>query len=256
MVLWNSYVIPQSHPVLDMLHMILNFSNIKLVVEKRFLCIMPTGCKESCGNLNSNQYSRGYIIDYLNMKFQAYSDTAVIYYFFDSSERKTLKTSNFLRCILHQAIKMESLLPDSQRILESLFKDQIYQSEPTTSELEQIFFHFYGKFKSAFLLIDGLDEANDVEQRNVKSFLKTVQKMDGARIFTTTHAAMDMSKVFTRGLALQIKPKDLEDDIETFIQSQIDKYSQGELCDCSPSMLDIIKRKLVSDAQGMLVASL
>jgi len=236
-----------------MLHMILTFFDIKLVVEKPFFCMTSTIYS---GNFHSNQYSRGYIIDYLSKRFSAHSETVVIYYFFDSSEKKTLKASNFLRCILHQAIRLESLLPDSQRILESLFKDQIDQSDPTTSELEHIFFHFYGKFKSAFLLIDGLDEASDIEQRNVKSFLKTVQKMDGARVLTTTHAAMDMSKVFTRGLALQIKPKDLEDDIATFIQSQIDKYSQGELCDCSPAVLDIIKRKLVSDAQGMSVASL
>lgn len=236
--------------------MILTFSDIKLAVEKQFFCMIPTGCKGSCSTLHSKQNSRGYIIDYLNKRFSAHSETAVIYYFFDSSEKKTLKASNFLRCILHQAIRLEFLLPDSLRSLESLFKDQIDQSEPTTSELEQIFFHFYGKFKSAFLLIDGLDEANDIEQRNVKSFLKTLQKMDGARVLAITHAAMDMSKVFTCGLTFQIKPNDLENDIATFIQSQIVKYSQGELYDCSPSVLDIIKRKLVSDAQGMSVASL
>jgi hypothetical protein len=231
-----------------MLHMILTFSDIKLVVEKPFFCMIPT---VHSYKFHSNQYFRGYIIDYLSKTFSAHSETVVIYYFFDSSEKKTLRASNFLRCILHQAIRLESLLPESQRILESLFKNQIDQSEPTTSELEQVFFRFYGKFKSAFLLIDGLDEASDIEQRNVKSFLKTVQKMDGARVLATTHAAMDMSMVFTRGLALQIKSKDLEDDIATFVQSQIDKNSQGELCDCSPSVLDIIKRKLVSDAQGM-----
>lgn len=189
------------------------------------------------------------------MNLSVQNETVVIYYFFDSSEKKSLQTSTFLRCILHQAIRLETLLPDSQRRLESLFMERIGQSEPANSELEQLFCYFCGKIKSAFLLIDGLDEADEVEQRNVKSFLKEVQKINGARILAMTHAAVDMSKVFVHGSVLQIKPEDLKDDVEIFIQSQIDKYSQDELSDCSQSVLDIIKRKLVSDAEGMSVAS-
>ncbi|KAF2785963.1 hypothetical protein K505DRAFT_344213, partial [Melanomma pulvis-pyrius CBS 109.77] len=195
----------------------------------------------------------GYIVDHLRRSFSAQNETAVIFYFFDSSNKESLKASTFLRCILHQAIRLETLLPDSQRRLQSLFMDQISPLEPATDELEQLFLHFYGNFKSGFLLIDGLDEADEAEQRNVKSFLKEVQKMDSARILAITHAAMDMSKVFTRGLALQIRPEDLKDDIEVFVQSQIDKYAPGELSDCSPAVLDLIKQKLVSDAEGMFL---
>ncbi|KAF2803796.1 uncharacterized protein BDZ99DRAFT_163042 [Mytilinidion resinicola] len=195
----------------------------------------------------------GYIIDHLRMKFSAQNETVVIYYFFDSSEKKSLKASTFLRCTLHQMIKLEALVPELQRRLESLFIDRIDQSEPTTSELEQLFLHSCRKFKGCFLLIDGLDEADEIEQRNVKSFLKDVQRTHAARILATTHAAMDMSKVFTRGLALNIRPEDLKDDIEVFVQSQIDKYSQEKLSDCSPYALDIIKQKLIFDAEGMFL---
>ncbi|KAH8727331.1 hypothetical protein GQ44DRAFT_102688 [Phaeosphaeriaceae sp. PMI808] len=77
--------------------------------------------------------------------------------------------------------------------------------------------------------------------------------MAGARILATTHAAIDMSKVFTCDLALYIRPENLKDDIEVFVQSQIDKYSQEELSDCEPFVLDLIKQKLVSDAKGMFL---
>jgi len=128
--------------------------------------------------------------------------------------------------------------------------DQIDQPEPATSELEEIFLQTSGKLKNMFLLIDGLDEADDIEQRKVKLFLKEVQKMPCVRIFTTTHASMDMSKVFTC-VALHIQPQDLKDDIDVFVQSQIDKYSQEDMSDCEPYVLDLIKQKLVSDAEGM-----
>ena len=219
------------------------------------MCMKPTNPYRDHSNPHAEHSFRGYIIDYLKTTFSDSKKTVVIYYFFDSTYKKSLKTSTFLRCILHQAIRLESLAPDSQRRLESLFMDQIDQSEPAARELEQLFLHFYGKFKTAFLLIDGLDEADEIEQRNVKSFLKEVQKMDGARILAVTHAALDMSTVFARSWALHIQLEDLKGDIEMFVQSQIDRYSQEELSNCSPSELAIIKQKLVSDAEGMLVAN-
>jgi hypothetical protein len=152
---------------------------------------------------------------------------------------------------LHQIIKLEALLPNIQRRLESLFVDQIGESDPDTSELEQLCLQFYGKSKSCSLLIDGLDEADDIEQRKVRLFLKKVQRMAGVRILATTHAAMDMSKVFSCDLALCIRPEDLKHDIEVFVQSQISKYSLEELSDCEPFVLDLIRQKLVSDAEGM-----
>ncbi|KAF2190029.1 hypothetical protein K469DRAFT_22338 [Zopfia rhizophila CBS 207.26] len=194
-----------------------------------------------------------YVIDHLKTTFSARDDTAVIYYFFDSSNKKSLQTSTFLRCILHQAVRLESLLPDSQRRLESLFANQIDQAEPAVSELIKLFIHFNGKFKNAFLLIDGLDEADKSDQKNVKFFLKEVQKVDSARILAITHADMDMSKVLGRSRALHIRPEDLKDDIKMYIQWQIDEHSQEELSVCSASLLDKIKQALVSGAEGMLV---
>lgn len=133
--------------------------------------------------------------------------------------------------------------------------DQIDQAEPDTGELIKLFMHFYGEFKNAFLLIDGLDEANKSDQRNVKSFLKEVQKVNSARILAITHPDVDMSKVFSRSRTLQINPEDLKVDIEIFVQRQIDKHSQEGLSICSPSLLDKVKQALLSDAEGMLVKS-
>jgi len=157
----------------------------------------------------------------------------------------------FLRCILYQTINLETLSPDVQRRLELLFDCPVDQLEPSISELEQLYLHSCRKFKRAFFLIDGLDEVDEVEQRNIKFFLKEIQKVDGARILAFTHAAMDMSKVLIRCSQLHITAEDLKDDVETFIESQISKYSQGELSACSPFVLDIIKRKLMADAEGM-----
>ena len=125
--------------------------------------------------------------------------------------------------------------------------------EPDTSELIELFTYFYEKFKNGFLLIDGLDEAEKSDQRNIRSFLREVQKVDGARILVITHPEIDMSKVFSRSWTLQIMPEDLKNDIDIFVQRQVDEHAQEELSVCSPSVLDKIRQALICGAEGMLV---
>lgn len=194
---------------------------------------------------------RASVVDHLRTNFSAQKETAVIYYFFDSLNKKSLEMPTFLRCILRQTMNLETLSPDIQERLESLFDNPEDQLEPSTSDLKELFFTSCGKFRRAFLLIDGLDEVNKAEQDNIKFFLREVQNISGARILAFTHAAMGMSKVFTGCSQLHITAEDLEDDVETFIESQIDKHAQEKLSACSPSVLDIIKRKLIDDAEGM-----
>ncbi|KAH7399656.1 hypothetical protein BKA66DRAFT_437188 [Pyrenochaeta sp. MPI-SDFR-AT-0127] len=196
---------------------------------------------------------RGHVIDHMKRSFAASSDTVVIYYFFDSSEKRSLESTAFLQCILHQAITTENLSPDTQRNLESLFEDQIRYSGPTTEDLEHLVYDILGLYKSAFLLIDGLDEASETEQKNVKYLLKKIKEKCGARIFATTHAAMDMSKLLAPCLSFQIGPTDNEADISTFVQSQIDQHSEEDLSGCSNVALDLIKQTLVSNAEGMFL---
>jgi hypothetical protein len=129
--------------------------------------------------LRSKRSFRGYVVYYLQAAFLARDNIVIIYYFFNSFNKTSLYTLTFLRYILHQTVRLELLLLDSQKRLESLFVDQIDQAEPEISELIKLFIYFYGKFKNAFLLINRLDKADKSNQRNVKS-LKEVQKVNSA----------------------------------------------------------------------------
>ena len=66
----------------------------------------------------------------------------------------------FLRCILHQVIKPEKLLPSTLFYLESLFPNQINQSMPDVTKLKKVFLKFYRDYKIGLLLINGLNKVD------------------------------------------------------------------------------------------------
>ena len=191
------------------------------------------------------------MIDHLTMTLKKEQDTTVIYYFFDHSVKESLRMSTFLRCILHQVIKPEKLLPSTLSYLESLFPDQMNQMMPDVTELETMFLKFYRDYKIGLLLIDGLDEVDKSSQENIRSLLREIQNISGARILIFTHPEIDMSKVLKDVRTLQIKSEDLKIDIQTFVNVKIDNHAHEELRICPPGLLDTVKQTLLSLADGM-----
>lgn len=194
--------------------------------------------------------SRGYIIQHLKQNLLVEKDTAVVYYFFDYSEKRSLKASTFVRSVLHQIITPELVTPDIQLRLESLFPSNA-DSEPDIRLLQAMFLEFCENFRSIYLLVDGLDEADEVCQSQAKILFEEIQKIQSVRILATTHAALDMSKILSNVVALHVQPDDLKHDIEIFVTSKIEMYSQAELAGCPSAVLDLIKLKLLSDSEGM-----
>jgi hypothetical protein len=194
--------------------------------------------------------SRGYIIQHLKQNLLVEKDTAVVYYFFDYSEKRSLKASTFVRSVLHQIITPELVTPDIQLRLESLFPSNA-NSEPDIRLLQAMFLEFCGNFRSIYLLVDGLDEADEVCQSQAKILFEEIQKIQSVRSLATTHAALDMSKILSNVVALHVQPDDLKHDIEIFVTSKIEIYSQAELAGCPSAVLDLIKLKLLSDSEGM-----
>ena len=60
-----------------------------------------------------------------------------------------------------------------------------------------------------------------------------------------------MSTVFMKCRTFKIETQDVEPDIATFVESQIEQHSHMELSECSVNLLELIKQALISGAQGM-----
>ena len=195
---------------------------------------------------------RGSVHDFLKKEFSTDNDTTIVYYFFDYSTKASLAVPTFLRSILHQVLTVETLRPAVQRRLESLFFE-IELCEVDAAEVESLFLDLCGALKRVFLLIDGLDEVGPNDGRVIRNFLKKLQGIASIKVFITTHLAVDMSAVFSRCRTLKTELQDVEPDIATFVESQIEGRSHDELSGCSPTFLEAIKQALISGAQGMYV---
>ncbi|KAN0081756.1 ankyrin [Elaphomyces granulatus] len=194
----------------------------------------------------------GSVHDFLKRKFSSNKDTTIVYYFFDYSTKASLAVSTFLRSILHQILTVKKLSAVQVR-LESLFSGDIEQWEVDPVEVATLFSDFCSAYKRVFLLLDGLDEIDPRDGRVIRNFLKKFEGIASVKVFITTHPEVDMSTVFRRCRTFKIEAHDVEPDIATFVESQIEQRSQEELSGCSPTLLELIQQALISGAQGMFL---
>jgi len=198
-------------------------------------------------------HPRAHVIERLKNMLSGDKDMRVVsYYFFDSSKKESLSAITFLRSIMHQLIWSENLSPNIQRRLEAIFGLN-GKREPDVDELETLIFELYKKLDKVFLIIDGIDEVEQDDRRIVLRFFKhTEQNQSGIKLFVAGQPEVDMTTVFGSCQAVHLRPHDLETDIRTFIDFQLEKIS-GILSICESDLITTIKRTLALKAQGMYV---
>ena len=183
----------------------------------------------------------------------------VIYYFFDFIRKESMLTLTFLRSILHQLIdcliSIDKLDPNIQQSLEQLFMNSSGQTEPQVEELEKLMLECCARYKRVYFLIDGIDEADQVNKRYIFRFLKKIQLYcPSVKLFisgqldTITMKAFGHNQVFS----IKIKSQDLDSDIRVFTENQIEHERKfGVLTNCLPELIGLIKQFLTSHAHGM-----
>ena len=181
--------------------------------------------------------------------------TIVAYYFLDSIRKESLSVYTFLRSIIHQLIRLETLTPSLQQTLEKVFIGHNGIREPEAEELESLIIDLCATEKRVILIIDGVDEAEQTDRRLIIRFLKSLQKRyPFVKLFISSQLNMEAISFFSDNHVFQIKikPHDLEKDIRMFIEDRVGKeYTSGSLSICSPDLIDHIKKTLTTKARGM-----
>lgn len=197
----------------------------------------------------------GHVVEQFTKHLANKKDTCVAYYFFDSTQQESLSPCTFLRSILHQILRIESLNPTLQRRLEAIFTEPNGSIEPEFDELETLVLDLFNGLQKVVILIDGINEVEQDDQRLVLHFLKAIQHTQTViKLFVTTRPEVDVPIFFSEGqlTLINIRAHDIRLEIDEFINLRLENEAKGgSLAVCGPALIDEIKRVLKMKAKGM-----
>lgn len=183
------------------------------------------------------------------------SDTVIAYYFFDAAQKESLPPSTFLRSILHQVLRTESLNPTLQRRLEAIFTGLSGSREPEIDELERLIFELCNTLQKVIILVDGINEVEQDDRRLVLRFFKAIQQSQAViKLFVASRPETGVPIFFSDSQLthINIRAHDTRLEIEGFINSRVEKeVKDGSLAVCGPAVIDKIKNVLKMKARGM-----
>ena len=184
----------------------------------------------------------------------------VVYYFFTGLRSDSLSPITLMRSILHQILSPEILSPTLQRAIENRFSDLTGPCEPDRSELESLIMDQWGKLKvkETFLILDGLDEADARDRKQVLSFLLQLYKLHSTtlKILTSAQPEVDLGSPFrneTTITTLYLQGQDMQTDVDIYLQTQGTTYLTDGLLGCSEALISEVKQILSCKSEGMYV---
>ncbi|KAA8907989.1 ankyrin repeat-containing domain protein [Sphaerosporella brunnea] len=210
-------------------------------------------CLWCCGTAGCGKtVITGNVIDRLLTTPSTGEGRVVAYYFFDYRWKESLSIITFLRSILHQVLRMDTISPEIVRRLQAIFDGPIVTREPDFNELQKIIDEVCTTLKEVFFVIDGLDEVDKDSRKTILQFLKAMQSR--VKIFAAGQPEVDMTAIFVGCATIYITAHDLEDDIRKFVQVQLEEDNElNAVLSTYPALIDAIKELLASKAQGMFL---
>ena len=195
------------------------------------------------------------MVEHVTKSLASKENTVIAYYFFDSAYKESLSPSTFLRSILHQILRIESINPALQRRLEAIFTGPNGSREPEIDELETMVFELCNTLQKLVLLVDGINEAEQDDRKLVLRFLKGIQQSQAViKLFVASRPEVDVPIFFSDGQLthINIRVHDTRLEIDHFINSRVEKEAiDGSLIVCGPAVVDQIKKALRMKVRGM-----
>jgi hypothetical protein len=162
-----------------------------------------------------------------------------------------------LRSFIKQILNVfENIPSDIEEDLQGLFVNS--PAEPTAAELFQILTQVEKLSATTYLIVDGLDECNDSDRRQLLSYLIQLGGMEGRKIkvIVSSRPEVDISSHLDKCfIELSLSPRAAaEADISAFIRHEVKKrIGDKRLIVQQSTMVQEIQDALVDGSDGMYV---
>ena len=220
------------------------------IEEPKPLCLWCSG-NTGCGKT----VLAGQAVEQVGKISMGDTNTTIVYYFFTSERKDSLSPHTFIRSCLYQIIRTKELTPFIRESLEKIVVGKSGGQETEIEEIERLLIAICSTIEKIILVIDGMNEAEQPDQRKVLRFLKTLTESTATiKLFITSQPELDLHRIFGEGSVIHvgIKPQDNSTEIEKFVDSRIEKeFRGGALAVCESDIIEDIKRVLKLKAKGM-----
>lgn len=182
------------------------------------------------------------------------TNSSISYFFCDFNDRKSRQTRTILSSLARQILNVFEETPEIGEKLKSMFLTN--HMEPDVNELSEFLLCLSQLPNTAYLLIDGLDECDDSDRREILSFLKKVVRDGQCRIkvIISSRWDLDISNALQDFHRISLGSSGTCSDIGVFIRDIIDqRLADGSIEIKEPSMAEEIKEALIQKSDGMYV---
>lgn len=182
----------------------------------------------------------------------AYNSSAIVYFYCDYSNQKTLEASEIFGSFIKQLLLRAGISDEVQLKLASTYQDSI--SKPDSEDLLGILLLVLKTFDSVFFVLDGIDECRGNDRVELLMGIRSITKSGPAvvRFFLASRADVDLERAFSNHIHLPISTNDVTTDIVSFVNSIVDaKIQSRDLVVRNPPLARDIVDALVKGAQGM-----
>jgi hypothetical protein len=185
---------------------------------------------------------------------------AVVYYYCDHAQSETLISTAILRSFMKQLVTHYMILrkPLPQCVDERLEQaHRLGWKSFDSAELSSILQHLINSLLETFLILDGLDECDRKERKDILKFVTNSLKCpDPKRIckfLVASREEVNMRRWVPNCFHISIDDANIYSDICSFVDRTVDSRLEDGSLAATPSLINDIKQKLIEGAKGMYV---
>ncbi|KAF5247561.1 hypothetical protein FANTH_6312 [Fusarium anthophilum] len=177
----------------------------------------------------------------------------ITFFFARFDNQNSLKSETILRSIVRQAIESASMIDDTLPLLETL----ISLDGLAANTLKRLVTKIAKEVDKLYIIIDGLDECEPVERRDLLNTLASLVALNGGiKLFLSTRdtVANEIRRAFASCEHVSIGRSTVQSDISAYVVSTIDTLlANDDLVVTDPSLIDDIKKALIDNSDGMFL---
>lgn len=181
---------------------------------------------------------------------------AIVYYYCDYADHRSLQTNRILGTILKQLIPENEAWDEIEPKILRAYKDGT--RIPETSELVELICSLMKLQPKVYIILDGLDECERSPKQDILSFLERLATLANASVhtFVSCRDEDQLTRSLNSYSRVRLTAAALETDIKSFVEGSVRaRIVSRQLTIRNSDLEHLIVRELIQKSHGMSVQS-